>query len=187
MKRKLLLILFVLASSLLFANEYEPEKMYTEINDNVGLYFMNMVSEGLGVTAVQLNGMVDKNRDFLITSAKSKKFKISGVKCTSMVQAQDVNGNELAYMVTIFTVKQSGLKKINKKVKNNILYFTELIDSINEKDLNSEMHGTEEAPDPKSFSTLRNLNVYDIIALTEEKEEVHLQIYIESFIDSADL
>ena len=49
------------------------------------------------------------------------------------------------------------------------------------------MHGTQEAPDPKMFSRLRNVQVYDIFVTTEENKDVHLQVYAEYFQDAKDL
>lgn len=187
MKKCFLSIMLVLAGSLLIANEYEPKKLDTEINDNVGMYLMGIVSEGLGVTAIQLNGFVDKNHDILITSAKSKKFKISKLQCTSMVQALDAKNNEVAYMVTTYTLKQASVKKVNLKIKKNRVYFTELLSGVGDNDLDSEIHGTDNPPDPKTFTKLRNLQVYDIFITTEDNEEIHLQIYMETFTDSKDL
>ena len=62
-----------------------------------------------------------------------------------------------------------------------------MLDAIDENDLDSQMYGTQEAPDPEMFSKLRNVQVYDIFVTTEEGKDVHLQIYAEYFQDAKDL
>ena len=59
--------------------------------------------------------------------------------------------------------------------------------AIDEKDLDAQMHGTQEAPNTEMFSRLRNVQVYDIFVTTEDNEDVHLQIYAEYFQDAKDL
>ena len=104
-----------------------------------------------------------------------------------MVQALDGSGDEIAYMVTLYNVKDAALKKLNRRIKKNRIRFSKMLDAIDEKDLDSQMHGTQEAPDPEMFSKLRNVQVYDIFATTEEGKDVHLQIYAEYFQDAKDL
>ena len=187
MKKLFLLILLVMGVSGVFANEYEPEKMVTEVNNNVALFFLNMVIKDMGVTAVQTNGIPNEDADLLIASANNKKFHITGLKCTSMVQALDASGGEFAYTVTLYNVKKSALKKLNNAIKKNRIRFSKMLDVIDEKDLDAEMHGTQDAPDPAMFSRLRNVQVYDIFVTTEENKDVHLQVYAEYFQDAKDL
>ena len=187
MKKLLLLILSVIGCSGVFANEYEPEKIVTEVNNDVALFFKDMIIKDLGVTAVQTNGIPNEDADLLIASADNKKFHITGLKCTSMVQALDGSGDEIAYMVTLYNVKNAALKKLNKAIKKNRIRFSKMLDAIDESDLDSQMHGTQEAPNPKMFSRLRNVQVYDIFVTTEENKEIHLQIYAEYFQDAKDL
>ena len=190
MKKFLLLIVSVIGCSGIFAdkaNKYEPEKIFTEVNNDVALFFKDTVIKDLGVTAVQTNGIPNEDADLLIASANNKKFYITGLKCTSMVQALDASGGELAYTVTLYNVKKSALKKLNNAIKKNRIRFSKMLDVIDEKDIDAEMHGTQEAPDPEMFSKLRNVQVYDIFATTEEGKDVHLQIYAEYFQDAKDL
>ena len=104
-----------------------------------------------------------------------------------MVQALDASGGEFAYTVTLYNVKKSALKKLNNAIKKNRIRFSKMLDVIDEKDLDAEMHGTQEAPDPAMFSWLRNVQVYDIFVTTEENKDVHLQVYAEYFQDAKDL
>ena len=187
MKKLLLLILLAIGCRGVFANEYEPEKILTEINNDVVLFFKDMIIKDLGITAVQTNIIPNENADLTIASANDKKFHITGLKCTSMVQALDASGGELAYTVTLNNIKKSALKKLNNAIKNNRIRFSKMLDVIGEKDLDAEMHGTQEAPDPKMFSRLRNVQVYDIFVTTEENKDVHLQVYAEYFQDAKDL
>ena len=187
MKKLLLLILLAIGCSGIFANEYEPEKILTEVNNDVALFFKDMIIKDLGITAVQTNIIPNENADLTIASANDKKFHITGLKCTSMVQALDASGGELAYTVTLYNVKKSALKKLNNAIKKNRIRFSKMLDVIGEKDLDAEMHGTQEAPDPKMFSRLRNVQVYDIFVTAEENKDVHLQVYAEYFQDAKDL
>jgi len=190
MKKFLLLIVSVIGCSGIFAdkaNNYEPEKIFTEVNNDVALFFKDAVIKDLGVTAVQTNGIPNEDADLLIASANNKKFYITGLKCTSMVQALDGSGGELAYMVTLYNVKNAALKKLNQRIKKNRIRFSKMLDAIDENDLDSQMYGTQEAPDPEMFSKLRNVQVYDIFVTTEEGKDVHLQIYAEYFQDAKDL
>ena len=187
MKKLLLLILLAIGCRGVFANEYEPEKILTEVNNDVALFFKDMIIKDLGITAVQTNIIPNENADLTIASANDKKFHITGLKCTSMVQALDASGGELAYMVTLYNVKKSALKKLNKEIKKKRIRFSKMLDVIDEKDLDAETHGTQEAPDPAMFSRLRNVQVYDIFVTTEENKDVHLQVYAEYFQDAKDL
>ena len=187
MKKLLLLILLAIGCNGIFANEYEPEKIFAEVNNEVALFFKDMIIKDLGVTAVQTNGIPNENADLTIASANNKKFHITGLKCTSMVQALDDSGGELAYMVTLYNIKDAALKKLNNAIKKNRIRFSKLLDVIDEKDLDAQMHGTQEAPNPEMFSRLRNVQVYDIFVTTEDNEDVHLQIYAEYFQDAKDL
>ena len=187
MKKLLLLILLAIGCNGIFANEYEPEKIFAEVNNEVALFFKDMIIKDLGVTAVQTNGIPNENADLTIASANDKKFHITGLKCTSMVQALDASGGEFAYTVTLYNVKKSALKKLNNAIKKNRIRFSKMLDVIDEKDLDAEMYGTQEAPDPAMFSRLRNVQVYDIFVTTEENKDVHLQVYAEYFQDAKDL
>ncbi|MFC2329929.1 MAG: hypothetical protein ACFNKL_02495 [Treponema sp.] len=76
MKRILLLIACIFGLNYLFANEYEPEKLITETNDDVGMYFLGNVKKGLGVTAVSTNVMpgIIPGQDITISSANEMEF-----------------------------------------------------------------------------------------------------------------
>ena len=187
MKKLLLLILLAIGCNGIFANEYEPEKIFAEVNNEVALFFKDMIIKDPGVTAVQTNIIPNENADLTIASANNKKFHITGLKCTSMVQALDASGGEFAYTVTLYNVKKSALKKLNNAIKKNRIRFSKMLDVIDEKDLDAEMHGTQDAPDPARFSRLRNVQVYDIFVTTEENKDVHLQVYAEYFQDAKDL
>ena len=139
MKKLLLLILLAIGCNGIFANEYEPKKIFAEVNNEVALFF------------------------------------------------KDMSGGEFAYTVTLYNVKKSALKKLNNAIKKNRIRFSKMLDVIDEKDLDAEMHGTQEAPDPAMFSRLRNVQVYDIFVTTEENKDVHLQVYAEYFQDAKDL
>lgn len=76
---------------------------------------------------------------------------------------------------------------MNNAIKKNRIRFSKILDVIDEKDLDAQMHGTQEAPNPEMFSRLRNVQVYDIFVTTEDNEDVHLQIYAEYFQDAKDL
>ena len=187
MRKFFLLLVLVVIGNYGFSNDYEPEKMLTEVNYDVAMYFGGVVAKGTGVTALQTNIVPQGKADIVITSAAGKKFEITGMKCTSMVQALDASNNEVAYMVTLFTVKESSLNKLNKQVKKNQVKFSTLLNTLGEKDLDSEMAGTAEEPDTNTFAKLRNLQVYDIFVKTLESKEIHLQIYVENFHDAKDL
>ena len=187
MKKIFLFLLLAVIGNFVFSNDYEPKKLPTELNDDVALYFGGMVSNGIGVTSVQTNAIQEGKADPLIASAAGKKFEITGLKCTSMVQALDENNNETAYMVTFYTVKQSSLKKLNKQIKKNQIKFSTLLNTVADNDLDYEMAGTEEAPDVNTFTKLRSLQVYDIFVKTKEGKEIQLQIYVEYFQDAKDL
>ena len=187
MRKFFLLLVLVVIGNYGFSNDYEPEKMLTEVNDDVAMYLGGVVAKRTGVTALQTNIVPQGKADIVITSAAGKKFEITGMKCTSMVQALDASNNEVAYMVTLFTVKESSLNKLNKQVKKNQVKFSTLLNTLGEKDLDSEMAGTAEAPDTNTFAKLRNLQVYDIFVKTLESKEIHLQIYVENFHDAKDL
>ena len=182
MRKFFLLLVLVVIGNYGFSNEYEPEKMLTEVNDDVAMYLGGVVAKGTGVTALQTNIVPQGKADIVITSAAGKKFEITG-----MVQALDASNNEVAYMVTLFTVKESSLNKLNKQVKKNQVKFSTLLNTLGEKDLDSEMAGTAEEPDTNTFAKLRNLQVYDIFVKTLESKEIHLQIYVENFHDAKDL
>ena len=177
MRKFFLLLVLVVIGNYGFSNEYEPEKMLTEVNDDVAMYLGGVIAKGTGVTALQTNIVPQGKADIVIT----------GIKCTSMVQALDASNNEVAYMVTLFTVKESSLNKLNKQVKKNQVKFSTLLNTLGEKDLDSEMAGTAEEPDTNTFAKLRNLQVYDIFVKTFESKEIHLQIYVENFHDAKDL
>ena len=187
MKKLFLLLALVIAGTFVFANDYEPEKKVTELNDDVAMYFGGMVAKGIGVTALQSNVFPQGKSDITIASATGKKFEITGLKCTSMVQALDKDNNEVAYMVTFYTLKKSSLKKLNKLIKKNQVQFSTLIEAIGEKDLDSEIAGTEEEPDTDTFSTLRSLQVYDIFVKPSGGKEIQLQVYLEDFQNAEDL
>ena len=86
MKKLLLLILLAIGCSGIFANEYEPEKILTEVNNDVAMFFKDMIIKDLGITAVQTNIIPNENADLTIASANDKKFYITGLKCTSMAR-----------------------------------------------------------------------------------------------------
>ena len=92
MKKFLLLILLAIGCRGVFANEYEPEKILTEVNNDVALFFKDMIIKDLGITAVQINIIPNENADLTIASANDKKFHITGLKSTSMVQALHASG-----------------------------------------------------------------------------------------------
>ena len=190
MKRILLLIACIFGLNYLFANEYEPEKLITETNDDVGMYFLGNVKKGLGVTAVSTNVMpgIIPDQDITISSANEMEFSFTEIKCTSMVQALDSNDKELAWMATLFDVKPNAIKKINKSVKDNKILFSKIIDSMNENDLRSNTYGTQNQPDPDEFSKLRSLNVYDFyVKVKKSGDIVRLQVYVENFQDAKEL
>lgn len=187
MKKFFLLLALVMAGTFVFANDYEPEKKVTELNDDVAMYFGGMVAKGIGVTALQSNVFPQGKSDITIASATGKKFEITGLKCTSMVQALDKDNNEVACMVTFYTLKKSSLKKLNKLIKKNQVKFSTLIEAIGDKDLDSETAGTEEEPDTDTFSTLRSLQVYDIFVKPSGGKEIQLQVYLEDFQNAEDL
>ena len=189
MKKLFIVALLVLGLNAVFANEYEPVKITTETNTDVVMYFENMEMEGLGITAVQTNMMPGSvpGQDLIIKSEVNKNFTITKITSTSMVQALDSNGKELAYMHTLFTVNDNALIKLNKLLKNRSIKFSKIINSISNIDLLSETHGTQEPPDPKTFTKLRNVQVYDIYVTTEDAKQIHLQVYIENFKDAKDL
>ena len=178
-----------MAGTFVFANDYEPEKKVTELNDDVAMYFGGMIAKGIGVTALQSNVFPQGKSDITIASATGKKFEITGLKCTSMVQALDKDNNEVAYMVTFYTIKKSSLKKLNKLIKKNQVKFSTLIVAIGDKDLDldSETAGIEEEPDTDTFATLRSLQVYDIFVKPSGGKEIQLQVYLEDFQNAEDL
>lgn len=180
-------LFFILGS--VFANEYEPEQISADLHTDVTMVFESMDNPDLGVTAVHANIMPGTNpgQDLIIKSFTETPFTVTKLVCVSMVQALDADEKELAYMVQLFTVKESALKKLNSLINDNQVLFSELIDSIIDEDLDTEMHGTQEAPDPEEFVKLRNLQVYDIYVTTSEGKEIHLQVYVEFFRNSEDL
>lgn len=189
MKRTIIATILICFLSSVFANEYEPEKISAELHTDVTMVFEAMDNPDLGVTAVQTNVMPGTNpgHDLIIKSFGETPFTVTGLVCVSMVQALDAEKKELAYMVQLFTVKEDALEKLNSLVSDNQVFFSELINSITDEDLETEMHGTREAPDPDSFVQLRNLQVYDIYVTTNEGKEIHLQVYVEFFRNSEDL
>ena len=185
-KKTFFLFLFTMLASLLFANEFEPEKLTTETGTDVAMFIKELdFSQDIGFTAVQVNSMLAAKQSIIIKS--TKKFTISAWKCVSMVQALDENGEESAYMVTQYSVKENSLKKLNKLIKKNQVTLEKLVNAVKDNDLDSEQHGTTEAPSPETFAKLRTLDVYDIFAKTSDGKEIHLQIYAEDFTDSKDL
>lgn len=192
MKKLFCLVMAVLCINCLFANEHEPEKIFTETDAEVLMYFEKFEdTQPLGVTAVQVNvfpGAAPGSDLIIRCSDKNNKFKISRFEASIMVQAIDSAEKEMAYLFTKYKVKSSSLSKLNKLIKNNSVKFTTLIENISEKDLTGENFGTPEAPDPASFSKLRMLNVYDIyVKANKSKNEIHLQVYIEDYEDSKNL
>jgi len=189
MKKLFIVTLMFLGLNAIFANEYNPVKITSETNTDVAMYFENMDMEGLGITAVQTNVMPGSvpGQDLIIKSETNKIFTITKLTSTSMVQALDSTGKELAYMHTLYTVNDKALIKLNKLIKNKSFIFSKILNSISNIDVSSEKHGTQEPPDPKTFAKLRNVQVFDIYVTTEDAKVIHLQVYIENFRDAKDL
>ena len=192
MKKFFVLMMTVLCINCIFANEHEPEKIFTETDAEVLMYFEKFEdTEELGVTAVQSNVFPGSKpgSDLIIRCQdKNKKFKITRIEASIMVQALDSAEKETSYLFTKYKVKKSSLSKLNKLIKNNSVKLTTLFENISDKDLNGETFGTPEAPDPATFSKLRMLNVYDIyVRANKSKSEIHLQLYLEDFQDSKEL
>ena len=99
MKKFFVLMMTVLCINCLFANEHEPEKIFTETDAEVLMYFEKFEdTEGLGVTAVQSNVFPGSKpgSDLIIRCQdKNKKFKITRIEASIMVQALDLQKRKL--------------------------------------------------------------------------------------------
>ncbi|MBO5607054.1 MAG: hypothetical protein J5930_04090 [Treponema sp.] len=183
MKKSVLCLVLACISRLLFANDYEPAKINPSENDRAGLYF-DTVEKGQGVTAVVLEEVPN---NLILASAEKKKFHITDLTYTVVIQVIDANGVEGEHYSAVKNAKPVAIKKINKQIKKHRLDFTTLQAALNsDVDMDVNVYGTRDFKNVDDTCTLRCFFVYNI-TVKVSGTEVPMQIFIEYTEDASKL
>jgi hypothetical protein len=157
-------------------SDYEPKMMRAATEGAVLLY----PSDGRpGITALRVAQMPDA----AIRSLDGKGFRIISLTAVSVNEAITAKGTVYAYLASENRINESGLGKLNGLIVDGAVSFSALVDALEDSDMDRTIRGSENAPDPKRFRTMRNVYVYSIMTRDSSGRETALQVWVEQLTD----